>query len=171
MRTLLFVLFTVTSLLAIGEHTNTMQADFTQTITNDKNKTITYKGEMFVKRPSLALWHYIEPIEKSVYINARSATIVEPELEQAIVKRLDNNIDILAILASAKKESNNHYNAVYDDKTYLIEMKGKLIHSITYNDAFENVVKITFKKQKVNKKINDSTFNAVIPLDYDLIKD
>ena len=171
MRILLITVLTFTSLFAIGENTNTMQANFTQTITNDKNSTITYRGNMLAKRPSLALWHYIEPIEKSVYITAHSATIVEPELEQAIVKRLDNSIDILAILASAKKESKDHYNAVYDDKTYTIEMKSGLIHSITYSDAFDNVVKITFTQQQINKKISDSKFNAVIPPDYDLIKD
>jgi len=171
MRTLLIAFFTVTSLLAIGEHTNTMQADFTQTITNDKNSTITYQGNMLAKRPSLAFWHYTEPIEKSVYITAQSATIVEPELEQAIVKKLDNSIDILAILASAKRESKDRYSAMYDDKEYRIEMKKGHIHSITYSDAFDNVVKITFSKQIINKKISDTKFQAVIPLDYDLIKD
>ena len=171
MRTLLIALFTVTSLLAIGENTNTMQANFTQTITNDRNSTITYKGNLLVKRPSLALWHYVEPIEKSVYITSSSATIIEPELEQAIVKKLDNSVDILAILASAKKESTNHYSAMYDDKQYLIEMKEGFIHSITYSDAFENIVQITFSKQKINKKISDAKFEAIIPLDYDIIKD
>ena len=171
MRTLLIALITVTSLLAIGENTNTMQADFTQTITNDRNSTITYRGDMLAKRPSLALWHYVDPIEKSVYITPRSATIVEPELEQAIIKKLDNSIDILAILASAKKVSKDHYNAIYDDKEYLIEMKSGYIHSITYSDAFENIVQITFSKQKINKKISDTKFEAIIPLDYDIIKD
>jgi len=171
MRILLIAFFTVTSLLAIGENTNTMQSNFTQTITNDKNSTITYKGNLLVKRPSLALWHYVEPIEKSVYITARNVTIVEPELEQAIVKKLDNNVDILAILASAKKESTNHYSAMYDDKQYLIEMKEGLIHSITYNDTFENIVTITFTKQKINKKISNTKFKPIIPLDFDIIKD
>ena len=171
MRTLLIALFTITSLFAIGEETNTMQADFTQTITDDKNKTITYKGDMMVKRPSLALWHYKDPIEKRVYITAHKATIIEPELEQAIIKKLDNSIDILAILASAKKESKDHYNAVYNDKTYHIKMIKRQIHSITYSDTFDNTVKITFTKQQINKNISDSKFSAVIPVDYDLIKD
>jgi len=171
MRTLFIALFTTTSLLAIGENINTMQADFTQTITNDKNSTITYSGHMLAKRPSMALWEYKKPIEKSVYITAHSATIVEPELEQAIVKKLDNSIDILAILASASKVSKNHYNAMYNDKTYTIEMKNKNIYTITYSDAFDNVVQITFTKQQINKKLNDNKFKAIIPLDYDIIKD
>ncbi len=171
MRTLLMTLLTISSLFAIGEHTNTMQADFTQTITDDKNKTITYKGHMLAKRPNLALWQYKEPIEKSVYITAHSATIVEPELEQAIVKKLDNSIDILAILASAKKESKARYIAFYDDKEYVVLMKGQKIASITYHDAFGNVVKISFSAQEINKNINDTSFDAHIPPDYDVIKD
>ena len=171
MRILFVALLVFSPLFAISEKTDTMQADFVQTITDDKNTTITYKGNMLAKRPSMALWHYVEPIDKVVYITADSVTIVEPELEQAIVKRLSNSIDILAILASAKKESKNRYTAFYNTKEYHIVIKDDMIKTISYTDAFDNRVKILFTAQKVNKKIDNSRFKAAIPADFDIIKD
>jgi len=171
LRILLITLITTLSLFGMGEKIFTMKADFVQTITDEKNSTLIYQGNMLAKRPSLAMWHYQKPIEKTVYITEENVTIVEPELEQAIVKRLSNSIDILAILSSAVKESKEHYTAYYDDKEYHILMKGQKILSITYSDAFDNIVKISFSKQKINTKIDNALFHANIPLDYDIIRD
>ena len=171
MRIIFIALLVFSPLFAISEQTVTMKADFIQTITDDKDSTITYKGTMLAKRPSMALWHYKEPIEKTVYITARSVTIVEPELEQAIVKRLDNSIDILAILASAKKDGKNSYTAYYSNKEYHITMQSDMIRSISYSDDFDNVVKIVFSAQQINKSIKDSRFIADIPADFDIIRD
>lgn len=171
MRILFIALLAVLPLLAISEKTDTMKADFVQTITDDKDSTITYSGNMLAKRPNMALWHYKEPIEKSVYITAESVTIVEPELEQAIVKRLGNSIDILAILASAKKDAKNSYSVLYDNKEYHVTMQDNMIKAISYTDAFDNLVKIVFSAQKINKSIDNSRFKADIPVDFDIIKD
>ncbi len=171
MRILFIALFVLSPLFAISEKTDTMKADFVQTITDDKNSTITYKGSMLAKRPNMALWHYKEPIEKTVYITASSITIVEPEIEQAIIKRLGNSIDILAILASAKRDGKNSYTAFYNNKEYHIAIQDDMIKAISYTDAFDNVVKIVFTAQQINKKINDSRFEADIPADFDIIKD
>ncbi|MEN8146279.1 MAG: LolA-like outer membrane lipoprotein chaperone [Campylobacterota bacterium] len=171
MRIIVAALLVLSPLFAVSEKTETMKADFIQTITDDKKSTITYKGSMLAKRPSMALWHYTEPIEKTVYITASRVTIVEPELEQAIIKRLDNNIDILAILASAKKDGKNSYTAYYNNKEYHIAMQGNMIRSISYSDDFDNVVKIVFSAQQINKSIKKSRFKADIPSDFDIIKD
>jgi len=171
MRILLSTLLIFTSLFGIGEDTNTMKANFTQTITDDKNSTLTYSGTMLAKRPYMAMWHYLQPIEKSIYIDANEVTIVEPELEQAIIKRLDNTIDILAILSSATKQPNGSFIALYHDKEYTIVMNKRSIKQISYMDAFDNLVIITFKDQKINSSIDDSQFTANIPLDFDVIKD
>ena len=171
MRLLLSTLLLSTSLFAVGEKIMSMQADFTQSITDDKNSTLVYKGKMLAKRPNMAKWDYIEPIEKCVYIVDKEVTVVEPELEQAIIKRLDNSIDILAILSSAVKVSKGHYIATYHDKAYEIYFSGDKIESIHFSDAFDNQVSITFTNEKINQKIDDHLFKAVIPLDFDVIKD
>lgn len=160
----------LTSLFAIGEKTNTMQADFVQTIKDDKNSTITYTGTMLAKRPNMTKWHYKEPIEKSVYVTASNVTIIEPELEQAIIQRLNNSIDILAILSSVTKVGKSTYEAFYNNKKYQITMKGALIQSISFADAFDNRVTITFTAQKINQKLNNDLFVADIPADFDIIR-
>jgi len=171
MRIIFIALLTLSPLFAIGEKTETMHATFIQTITDDKNSTITYEGTMSAKQPNMALWHYTKPVDKTIYIDTQKVTIVEPELEQAIVKRLDNTIDILAILASAQKEGKNSYIATYNDKNYYISLQNNKIKSIHYSDAFDNTVKIIFSAQKINVKIDNSYFKAQIPDDFDVIKD
>lgn len=171
MRLFIAALLTATSLFGLSETTDTMQADFVQTITDDKNTTITYRGDMLAKRPSMAMWHYREPFEKTVYISANDVTIVEPELEQAIVKKLDSSIDILAVLASAQQVAKERYTAFYNAKEYDITMHGNKIKTIRYTDAFDNKITIVFDKQLINRSIDDGRFKAVIPDGFDLISE
>ena len=171
MRLVLTTLLTLTSLYGIGENTVTMKANFTQTITNDKNNTITYSGDMLAKRPNLTMWHYAKPVEKTVYITTSNVTIIEPELEQVIIKQLENSIDILAILAAATKVTENQYNAYYHDKEYKINLENSEIKTISYHDAFDNLVVITFTTRKVNAPIEDALFYPSIPRDFDIIRD
>ncbi|WP_345974040.1 LolA-like outer membrane lipoprotein chaperone [Sulfurimonas sp. HSL3-7] len=171
MRLLFAALLSITSLFAISEKTDTMQADFVQTITDDKNSTITYRGDMLAKRPNMALWHYKEPVQKSVYITARNVTVIEPELEQVIIKKLNGSVDILAILGAAEHVGKNSYRAYYSGKEYLISIKDDKIDTISYTDAFDNRVSIVFDKQQINQKIEDSRFKATIPQDFDIISE
>ncbi len=171
MRIIFVALLALSPLFAISEKTETMKADFTQTIVNDKKGTITYKGTMSAKRPNMAIWHYKEPIDKTVYITAENVTVVEPELEQAIVRKLDDTIDILAILASARKTGKESYISYYDGKEYSITMQKGMIRAISFTDAFDNIVTIVFTQQLINHKISDSDFNAVIPAGFDIIRD
>ncbi len=170
MRHIFLSLLIIAPLFAIGEKTVTMQAEFVQTITDEKNSTITYTGNMLAKRPNMTMWHYMKPVEKTVYITSANVTIVEPELEQAIVKKLDNSIDILAILAAAKKNSRERYTAYYNHQQYHISMQGDMIKSISYSDAFDNIVTIVFTAQQINKDIDDSRFHADIPEEFDIIR-
>lgn len=171
MRLLLVTLLAISSLFAISEHTETMQADFVQTITDEKNNTITYRGDMLAKRPYKAMWHYKEPIEKRVYITAKNVTVVEPELEQAIIKKMADTIDILSILASAKKEKNDSYTAYYNDKAYHITLTNGAIKTIRFTDAFDNSVKILFDNLQINQNIDDALFRATIPETFDIISE
>ncbi len=171
MRLFFTALLCVTSLFALSETTDTMQADFVQTITDDKNSTITYRGEMLAKRPDMTMWHYKEPFEKMVYISANNVTIVEPELEQAIVKKLDGSIDILGILASARQVAKERYAAYYNAKEYDITMQGDKIKTIRYTDGFDNKITIVFDKQLINRPIDNGRFKAVIPDGFDLISE
>ena len=82
---------------------NSYEADFRQVVTNDKGNILEYSGHIKIMKPQYALWEYLQPSTKLIYINKNMATIIEPDLEQVIVKKLHNSIDFFKILKNAKK--------------------------------------------------------------------
>lgn len=147
------------------------EADFKQTITDEKNKELKYKGHVIASKPQYATWQYTNPIEKYVYINQYQATIVEPEIEQVIVRRITNEFDFFQMIKTAKKLQENAYVTMYNNTKYTIEVNDRLIKSIIYLDQFENNVKIEFSDQKQNHKIDKSRFTPKYSTDFDLIND
>lgn len=150
---------------------NNFQAEFEQSITDEKNKKITYMGNMQASKPSYALWKYTKPIDKTVYVLRNKVIMVEPDLEQAIIKTIDSNFDFFTLLQSAKEIKKDTYTAVFNNIKYTIYTNGLTVKSIHYSDEFDNKVDITFKKQKVNKGIDINLFNPYIPEGFDIIRD
>jgi outer membrane lipoprotein carrier protein len=96
--------------------------------------------------------------------------MVEPDLEQAIIKRIDSNFDFFSLLSTAKKINDNKYIARYNNTTFFIIIDNSKIKSILYKDEFDNNVKIDFTNQIENKKMNKKAFEPIIPEDYDIIR-
>jgi len=166
---ILLLLFATASFANI-QNINSFEADFKQSIVNDQNKTILYYGHIIASKPQYALWKYTKPIEKSVYILPNRAIIVEPELEQAIIKKIGKNFDFFKLIQNAQKISNNKYLARYNNNTFIITIHKNMIKSISYKDELENSVTINFTNQIENKKIDKKEFEPNIPDDYDIIR-
>ncbi|WP_373002645.1 LolA-like outer membrane lipoprotein chaperone [Sulfurimonas sp.] len=168
----LFTLF-LTSTLAFAsfDSLNSFQADFTQSVTDDKDKSLIYKGHVVASKPQNAVWNYIKPIKKDVYINRFNVTVIEPEIEQVIIRRIDSSMDFFNMIQNAKKIENNKYEAHYKEAKFMITTKDEVIETISYVDEFENKVKIVFENQKQNEKINIELFTPKYPLEYDVIRD
>ena len=147
------------------------QADFTQSVTDDKKKVLTYSGSVLASKPQNALWRYSKPVNKDVYINSRRVTIIEPEIEQVIIKRIESNFDFFNMIKNAKKIEKNIYMAIYKNSKFRITTKDELIKSISYIDEFENSVEVLFDNQKQNDKINKELFIPNIPLEFDIVRD
>ena len=147
------------------------QADFTQSVTDDKKKVLTYSGSVLAAKPQNALWRYSKPVNKDVYINSRRVTIIEPEIEQVIIKRIESNFDFFNMIKNAKKIEKNIYLAIYKNSEFRITTKDELIKSISYIDEFENSVEVLFDNQKQNDKINEELFIPNIPLEFDIVRD
>lgn len=171
MRFLILVSFSITALLAFGESIQSFEADFTQKITDEENKVLSYTGSMRAKRPDMVLWSYKAPINKKIYVTKTRAVIVEPELEQAIIKRLEGEIDFFGILASAEGVDEMHYKATYKGITFILKEDNGIITSLAYTDQLENRVVIEFSKQRQNRPIEDKVFTPKVPVDYDIIKE
>ncbi len=168
-RLLLLSVLVSTSLFGFADALKSISADFTQTITDDTNKTITYEGHLYAARPDMARWDYVKPVEKSVYVVGHKVTIIEPELEQAIVKTFRDEIDLFKILSKARKTGPDTYLATHGSQRFLIKIKDSIPMALSYQDAFENRIRIRFSRQKINTKLSASLFRPVIPEDYDLL--
>jgi len=168
-----FVIFTflISSLLAFGENLNSFEADFKQTIVDEENKKLVYTGHIYATKPSSVLWVYQTPVEKNIFIKKREAIIIEPELEQVIIKNLRSEIDFFSIISKAKKVDATHYQSVYKNIEFTLEHKDELIVSLKYSDQLENHVTIEFSSQKQNHKIKKSTFMPVVPKGFDVIEE
>jgi len=167
---ILLCLFTAYSYGFELNHIKSYKADFKQTIINPQGKVLDYSGKIYIKYPSLVLWEYIKPIEKSIYIKDDVVTIIEPDLEQAIITKLDNNIDIFKIFQNAKKISTNKYKTLYNNKYYYIIVKNNQIKNISYKDELDNNITIVFSNIDQNQLIATSIFEFMIPFEYDIIR-
>lgn len=170
MRFFFLVLISNLLLSAAPKDINSFNSKFEQTITDDNGKTIRYIGELWAAKPQNALWTYLKPIKKSVYINGNKITVIEPSIEQVTLRTLDNEIDFLQIIQQAKKIDDNRYVATVKGEKYTIVFQNDLIQTISYTDSFDNKVLIKFINPNQNKMIESSKFKPLIPDEYDLIK-
>ena len=167
----LIMFFWVSSSYAnILKDIKTFDANFQQKIINPSKKEILYKGHLFIKEPNYILWQYKEPVIKNVYIINNFAIIDEPELEQAIFSRLQDEIDILELIKTAKKIDENRYLAKIYDVNYTLTTKDNKIQKIEYKDALENSVIISFTNVVQNEEIDDEIFKFLPPEHYDIIR-
>jgi outer membrane lipoprotein carrier protein len=148
----------------------TFEANFTQTITNLSGNKVSYAGVLHIQEPNLIRWQYIKPIKKFVYIKKNIITIIEPELEQAIVTQFDKEINILNLLKTSQKISNEIYISTFNNRKYTLTLNNKLLEKISYKDALENTINIYFKNIKQNHTIHKNIFIFYIPSYYDIIK-
>ncbi|MBA1437484.1 MAG: outer-membrane lipoprotein carrier protein LolA [Epsilonproteobacteria bacterium] len=171
-KTLLALCFGLSSIISADiTKLVTFQANFEQIIIDEQNKKITYKGNVITSAPSFAMWKYNNPINKTVYVSKDKVVIVEPELEQAIIKKIQSNLDFFSLLQQAKEIKKDLYVADYLQTKYFIKTEGLKIVSIVYTDEFENRVQILFHDQKVNKKVDFKQFTPAIPQEFDIIND
>lgn len=172
MRLLSLLLLAVSALSANIELPENFQADFTQKITNTKEKVITYRGKVRFSNETLFKWSYKEPTLKEVCTNGLELLVVDHDLEQVSAYRIADGIDISKILEKAKPHSENIYVAAYENKQYTIQVDNKQkLHSIAYYDDLDNKVQIVFKHMKYGKgNLSSQSMKCNYPKNYDMIQ-
>lgn len=154
---------------ASGLEFSTIKSDFIQTITNDQNTSIVYKGTFYATKDAKALWIYDTPVEKKIYFNNNKVTIIEPMIDQVIITTLKNSPNITAILQSAKKIDENMFEAMYEGITYTVFLAKLSIEKIQYNDQLDNNISIILENQATDIFLDDLLFEANIPKSFDII--
>ena len=159
-----------TALLAALPVPEQIRADFNQTVRNtENNQTLFYTGRLAMKLPDRAKWIYKTPIPKTICLSRERAWVIEPELEQATLYRLDRSIPILAILKKAEKVGENLYRALYNGEEYTIRVDAKQrLRSVEYTDDLNNRVVLRFEAVDTSP-FDDSLLRCDIPEDYDII--
>ncbi len=171
MKKILILLLFVSKIFASFGFITSFEADFTQSVTDEKNKVLKYRGSVSALKPQKAIWNYTNPVKKDIFINTYCIVMIEPEIEQVIIKNIKSNFDFFNIIKNAKKINKDYFLAKYKKLRFFITTKNDLIKSISYKDEFDNKVKIIFKNQKQNGKINPKIFIPKIPKGFDVIKD
>ena len=150
---------------------NSFEADFKQELTDEKGKVISYKGHISAVKPNYALWKYETPLNKEIYVSKTKVIILEPEIEQVIIRNTYLDFDIFDLIKNAIMLKENTYKAHFRETDFQIVFKNSLISSISYKDELDNSIKILFSKQLQNKKIPLNRFIPSIPDEYDVIRD
>ena len=169
MKLFITFLLTCSVLIAGAFDFNTISSEFKQTITNEENSKIVYKGSFYATTKAKALWVYKSPIDKKIYFSQNQVVIVEPELEQVIITNLQNTPNLTEILKSAKNVDGDTYETTYEDTKYVIHVKNEKIERISYSDKLENRVTIELFNQTINTFLDDSLFRATIPNGFDVV--
>jgi len=148
------------------------ESQFVQEIVSSSKKKITYTGKVQYSKNSLLKWQYTSPTKKEVCTDGKDLVIVDHDLEQISLYTINKGFNLPAVLASAKKQTNGNFVAVYQKKSYYIslDVKGELA-SISYNDDLDNQVSIRFNGMRyVNTPFSNSTMKCLFPQTYDIIR-
>lgn len=148
----------------------TIQSDFTQHVTNEQRKTISYEGKFYATKDKKALWVYDKPIVKKIYFNDTKVVIIEPDLEQVIITTHENTPNIAQLMQEAKEIAPNTYTTTFMDTTYTILASNHHIEKVTYKDKLDNNVEILFTNQSTNLFLDNVLFSVEIPAGYDVIR-
>ncbi len=171
MKYIVTLIISFTLSFASLDEINSFEASFTQSVTDSNNKVLSYSGSIMAKKPQNVVWDYAKPIKKNVYINTQSVTIIEPEIEQVIIKQIESSFNFFNMIQNAKLVKEDTFIAKYKESIFTITTKNNYIKSISYIDEFENKVMIVFDNQKQNEHINSNVFIPKIPSDFDIIED
>lgn len=149
---------------------HSIKADFIQTI---EDKPIAYEGKFVATSSNLARWDYIHPLKKVVYINANEVIAYEPMLSQVIIRKIERQIDFIAILKKAKQDASipNLYHSKIDNIVYRIYFNEKLPERIEYENELGEVIIIALKNVVLDQEIPQEVFKFEIPEGIDVVRE
>lgn len=158
MRSFLLFFLAVFSLWADLADFKTLRADFVQTVVNDLNKSIVYKGVVYLSAPSRARWDYKTPVEKSIYVDHDRVVVYEPDLFQATLMDAEEELDLFRAFRQAKPAGPGKYTADFRGSTLHITTENGLLQTIRFTDQVENEVTIRFSHHEKDLELDEALF-------------
>ena len=147
MKILILLLITVFA-YAVEIDANSFEASFVQTVTNEQGKSFKYTGQIVSKKPNYALWTYIKPFKKEIYVKGKRVIVYEPKLAQAEISDNANVPNVYDLAKGAKQIAPNEYEASFEGQKINFTLKNGAPEKIYYKDKIENSVDIIFSNVK-----------------------
>jgi len=147
------------------------KADFIETVTNTKKKTIQYSGNINFSNKTETKWSFLKPTKKETCTKQKNLIVVDHDLEQVSYYKITNEFDLIDVLKKAKLHTKNIYVAKVNGKniTIKVDSQGK-IESVALFDDLDNKVQIVFKNVKYGKgNLSTKSMSCNVPKNYDII--
>ncbi|MFC7421575.1 outer membrane lipoprotein chaperone LolA [Iodobacter arcticus] len=171
--------------------TQSLQANFKQTVTSQQGKIQNSSGTLSIQRPGLFRWIYQKPFEQLIIADGKQVWLYDPDLKQATVKAMGKALESspAALLAgnnqfernytlrplpsregidwleATPKQADQSFNSVK-----LGFSQGQLMQ-MELHDNFGQTTRIYFSALKINPKIDASQFRFTPPKDADVIRE
>lgn len=172
------------------DETGTLQADFQQTISDDKANTVQEaSGTLILRRPGKFRWTYVKPYKQLIVADGKKIWIYDEDLEQVTVKPLDATLGStpVALLSGSGLPEDNFKVTEIDPKDGLdwLELipkaKDSSFESIRLGfgahdlevmelvDAFGQTTRLRFTNLQHDPEVNPNQFTFTPPPGADVI--
>jgi outer membrane lipoprotein carrier protein len=169
---------------------STLRANFEQTLENpDGEVQQVSRGRLLIKRPGRFRWDYTEPYPQLVLADGERLWSVDPELQQAVVKTLDESLaSSPAMLLSGEGDFEDAFSielvkrdegllkiylapkvADSDFRAVSISFEGEALRRLELVDNLDQVTRISFSEVQLNLELEDSDFSYEPPPGVDVI--
>lgn len=170
--------------------TDTLRADFEQTLESAEGEVQQRsRGRLMIKRPGRFRWDYTEPYPQLVLADGTKLWSVDPELEQAVVRTLDDSMAASpAMLLSGEGDVEEAFTielvkqdgelmriylrpkvADSDFRAVSIAFTGPRLSLLELVDNLDQVTRIEFTRLEVNPRLPEDAFIYEPPPDIDVI--
>ncbi len=169
----------------------TMQANFSETITSGNQINQRLSGVFMLKRPGKFFWQTLKPIHQDIISDGQKLWIYDKDLEQIMVKSLEDNVGATpALLLNGKAgaiaknykvtKNNNSANKLINTYTltpkqktlynYIqISFEGNTLTHMRFEDGLGQLTDFSFTQVKINAPLSDKSFIFTPPKGVDIV--
>jgi outer membrane lipoprotein carrier protein len=180
----------VSSLRDFYNNTNTMRAQFSQVVNDNKGRKVqAVEGTMQLQRPNKFRWDYKKPYEQQIVSDGKQVFLFDTDLQQVTIRDLSKTLGSspAALLAGgdAVEKSFTLKNAIRKDgltwvlalpkdkdsgfDRVLLGFKADKLRKMELYDSFNHITHITFDAVERNPVLQDATFLFTPPKGVDVV--
>lgn len=150
------------------------------------------KGEFKAQRPGKFYWHTESPLEQSIYSDGKTVTVYDPDLEQATIQKLSNEISATPAVLFSGDTANigEQFNVdvrVWDEivtqflltpktsdslfEKMILKFEGAQLAEMRLSDSLGQENSVSFVRTQLNQKFSEQDFQPILPEGTDIIRD